>query len=68
MESAIVKINVLELASELANKELFETWSSSMPIYADEDVSVLTYTDEAQDVFNDLYDYYLDKILKCKED
>lgn len=68
MENAIVKINVLELASELASKELFEGWSSSMPIYADEDANVLTYTDEAQDVFNDLYDYYLDKILQCKED
>jgi hypothetical protein len=58
-------INIVELASELAHER--------MKIYLcldDEDVWVndgndcLRYTDEAQDAFNQWYDYYYDLIEK----
>lgn len=56
----IVKINALELASELAHMELLDSWRDSIIIYKDDDET--HYTDEAQDVFNDLYDKYLSYI------
>lgn len=62
-----VTINALELASELAHKELIKDWSDSIQIFEDEDADVISYTDEAQDIFNDLYDKYLEIILSCKE-
>lgn len=59
-------INVLELASELAHKELVGNWSESIKIYEDEEASVTVYTDEAQDIFNEYYDQYTDLIMECK--
>ena len=56
----IVKINALELASELAHMELLDSWRDSINVYEDNDET--RYTDEAQDVFNDLYDKYLSLI------
>lgn len=61
-----VTINVLELASELAHKELVENWSESIKIYEDEEAAVTVYTDEAQDLFNEYYDRYTDLIIACK--
>lgn len=61
-----VTINVLELASELAHKELVENWSESIKIYEDEEAAVTVYTDEAQDLFNEYYDRYTDLIISCK--
>jgi hypothetical protein len=59
-------INVLELASELAHIELIKDWSESIKIYEDEEASIITYTEEAQDLFNEYYDKYTDLILTCK--
>ena len=58
----IIEINRLELASELAHIKLLDNWSESIKIYEDENATVLNYTDEAQDIFNELYDDYLDLI------
>ena len=60
-----ITINALELASELAHLKLESEWNESIKIYEDEESEVLTYTDEAQDIFNEWYDYYLTKIEEC---
>lgn len=60
-----VTINILELASELAEAELFDNWSDSIKIYNEDDDEV-KYTDEAQDVFDDLYDKYYSVIERFK--
>jgi hypothetical protein len=53
-----VTINILELASELADHEVQEHFKySSIPVY-DEDEDCIVYTDEAQDIFDELYDKY----------
>jgi hypothetical protein len=59
-------INVLELASELAHRELVKDWSESIKIYEEEEVGITVYTEEAQDLFNEYYDQYTDLILTCK--
>ena len=61
-----ITINALELASELAHLELMKDWSESIKIFEDEDASITTYTEEAQDLFNDLYDKYLTLIESTK--
>lgn len=61
-----IKINILELASELAHKELVKDWSDSIKIYEDENAGITYYTDEAQDIFNDLYDKYFTFIEQFK--
>jgi hypothetical protein len=53
-----VTINILELASELADHEVQEHFKySSIPVY-DEDEYEIRYSDEAQEVFDELYDKY----------
>jgi len=61
-----ITINKLELASELAHKELEENWSDSIQIWEDENAAITVYTEEAQDIFNDYYDKYLTLIENCK--
>ena len=61
-----ITINALELASELASKKLEANWSESIKIFNDDEADVLTYTDEAQDIFNEYYDDYLSLIESCK--
>jgi hypothetical protein len=65
--SEIIKINKLELASELAHQKLVNEWSESMQIYEDENAGVTNYTEDAQDIFNELYDDYLTFIESIKE-
>ena len=59
-----IKINILELASELAHIELVNNFRGS--VYESETDGITTYTDEAQDVFNDLYDKYYSLIEQFK--
>lgn len=59
-------INKLELASELAHRKLLNEWRESVQIYKNEWAEVLTYTEEAQDIFNELYDEYLTLIESTK--
>ena len=60
-----IKINIVELASELAARDLEEYWSGSMKIW-DEQEYEIKYTEEAQDIFNDLYDKYYSLIESTK--
>lgn len=60
-----IKINILELASELAHQKLMNEWSESIKIYKD-DQDCTYYTEEAQDVFNEFYDDYLTLIETTK--
>lgn len=54
-----VQINIVELASELADLELEKHFEySSICVWEDDGDGCLVYTNEAQDVFNDLYDKY----------
>ena len=61
-----ITINILELASELAHIKLMNEWRDSIRIFEDETASVTVYTEEAQDIFNDLYDDYTTLIESCK--
>jgi hypothetical protein len=67
MTPHIQKINVIELASELASQKLEANWSESIKIYEDEESDELTYTENAQDIFNEYYDEYLTLIESCSE-
>jgi len=57
-----MNINEIELASELASIELEKEWRESIQIWDDETAAIQSYTDEAQDIFNELYDKYLTMI------
>ena len=61
-------INVVELASVLAHERMkMEIGASEDEVWIgldDEEADTLTYIDEAQDVFNEWYDYYYDQIEK----
>jgi hypothetical protein len=65
--SELITINKLELASELANMKLEREWRESIQIYVDEQEGITTYTEEAQDIFNEYYDDYLSLIESCKQ-
>lgn len=63
-----LRINIVELASELADKELREKWD-----YRDGQADVddghggIIYSEDAQDIFNRLYDEYYTIIEQCKQ-
>lgn len=61
-----ITINKLELASELASEKLMANWSESIQIFEDDDDEIVSYTDQAQDIFNEYYDEYLTLIESCK--
>jgi hypothetical protein len=55
-----ITINALEVASDLAHLDLQEFWNEFYPTQSymiDED-NTTRYTEEAQDFFNDKYDFY----------
>lgn len=52
--------NLLELASELADIKLRETFSGTIDVEIDEEIR---YTEEAQDYFNELYDEYYEFLI-----
>jgi hypothetical protein len=47
--------------------KLEREWRDKIQIYVDEQAGVTTYTEEAQDIFNDYYDDYLSLIESCKQ-
>lgn len=61
-------INVVELASVLAHERMkMEIGATEDEVWLgldDEEADILTYIDEAQDVFNQWYDYYYTLIEK----
>jgi len=61
-----ININIIELASELACDKLHDNWENSIKIYKDDLSDCLEYTDEAQKIFNDLYDQFYSMIDNLK--
>jgi hypothetical protein len=61
-----VKINILELASELAHLELINLVSNESELYEEPEAGITNYTDHYQDIFNDLYDKYYTIIDQIK--
>lgn len=73
-----VTINIVELASELADRKITQLQNDSLkkdslnPLFPngivkeDEETETIMYTEEAQDVFNEWYDYFYDLILTTK--
>jgi hypothetical protein len=59
-------INILELASELANTKLISNWKDSIEIFEDLEDGSIAYTEQAQDIFNEYYDDYLLLIKTCE--
>lgn len=57
-----ITINIVELASELADADLMLHYGYNM--YKDED-DCISYTEEGQDIFNQLYDKYYAIIENC---
>jgi hypothetical protein len=59
-------INIVELASVLAHERMkMEIGASEDEVWIgldDKEADILTYKDEAQDVFNEWYDYYYTQI------
>lgn len=62
-----ITINVVEAASELAHIDLQEFWEENYPnvSYEIEDNGVTSYTEDAQDFFNGLYDFYFTLLTNC---
>ena len=60
-----ITINIVELASELADLDLRENWKDSIKI-DEEDEDETSYTEEAQGIFDDLYDTYYSIIANAK--
>ena len=72
IEIGNITINIVELCSELASKKLLEHYqffNSEKTEYEIEDMitfeinNVISYKEEAQDMFNDFYDDYWDLIM-----
>jgi hypothetical protein len=62
-----IKINIIEVASELAEKEMIKYFSDDLELYSDEDEYCIVYTDEAQELFDQLYDKYFDLLYNLQE-
>jgi hypothetical protein len=62
-----IKINIIEVASELAEMELLDNWQYSMRIYEELDETETIYTEEAQEIFNTLYDKYFNFLYNMQE-
>jgi uncharacterized Zn finger protein len=60
-----IKINAIELASELAHDMVCAKFNDDDNAIHMEDANGIYYTEEAQDVFNEWYDHYLHKIEQC---
>ena len=65
----VIKINAIEVASEIAHRELLHEYGGTSylneeEIFVEDENGDSRYTEKAQDVFNDLYDFWLSFILK----
>lgn len=62
-----ITINSIELASKLADNELNDNWDELMQgdLYI-EDEDEIIYSEDAQDIFDLLYDKYMNIIDNCK--
>lgn len=62
----LITINKLEFAAELAHQKLEENWKDSIQICKFDKNDEISYTDEAQDIFNGYYDEYLSLLESYK--
>ena len=62
-----IRINILEVASELAYRDLRKNWDYRDGEIDEDFEDEILYTEEAQDKFNDLYDKYYDLLWSLKE-
>ena len=61
-----ITINVIELSSELAEEMVKIKFNyKENDIYVEEDEEV-KYTEQAQEIFNEWYDYYYDFLIERK--
>ena len=58
-------INALELASNLAHDMVCARFNDDDNLIHIEDADGIYYTDNAQEVFNEWYEHYLNKIEQC---
>ena len=58
-------INALELASNLAHDMVCARFNDDDNLIHIEDAHGIHYTDNAQEVFNEWYEHYLNKIEQC---
>ena len=62
-----ITINLLEVASELAHEIVCAKFEDNEDlIYRDKNAESTEYTENAQDLFNEWYDIYYDKLLNYK--
>ena len=61
-----VRINIIELASELAEMEMEQNRKVGEITTIEDGSGCIIYTEEAQDVFDDLYDKYYSLIERLK--
>ena len=71
---SLITINIIDVSCQLAHISAFEDMKreglidneDEMICNADDEEDVAIYTEKAQDVFNDWYDFYYDLIEKCE--
>lgn len=61
-----VTINIVELASELAQSDIELLYDFGL-IYDTKEQPLLVYSEEGQKIFNELYDKYYTIIESCKQ-
>ena len=74
LSDSMVCVNIVELASELAENQtkihMFDNdcldEDEEEQMYVSNSDGTTSFTDEAQKIFNGLYDYYYNVILKCQ--
>lgn len=63
-----MKLNLVELASEMAetmlNNVTLQSGKTYTSLYVEDENSNTSYTDEAQDLFDDYYDYIYELLTK----
>ena len=53
-----MEINIVEVASELAQRDLNQMVENELDLYTTDDNGDLRYKENYQDIFNELYDEY----------
>lgn len=61
-----MKINIVEVASELAHRDLIHMVENELDLYTTDDNGDLRYKEKHQDIFNELYDEYYNIIENGK--
>lgn len=62
-----ITINLLEVASELAHEAVCAKFEDDdTEIYENTSDTITSYTEKAQDLFNEWYDHYYDLLLNLK--